>query len=74
MLIIFQVFHWKCRQTIRPLVLILPKMSRYIKTFNIKDGNKDKSNTLISFRINDEKLLGKYEPIWTKVVDIKLLN
>ena len=32
---------------IRPLVSILPKMSGYIKTFKVKDGNKDKNNKLM---------------------------
>ena len=30
-------------KAIRPLVLIMPKMSRYVKTFNVKDGYKDKT-------------------------------
>ena len=42
---------------IRPLVLILPKMSRYVKTLKVKDGDKDKNNELISFYINDGKSL-----------------
>ena len=45
----------------RPLVLIMPKVSGYVKTFKVKEGDKDKSNKLISFRINDEKLLEKYK-------------
>ena len=43
----------------RLLVLILPKMSGYVKTFKVKDKN----NKLVSFRINDEKLLEKYKTI-----------
>ena len=39
---------------IRPLVLILPKMSRYAKTF----------------RIGDKKLSEKYKTIWTKIEDL----
>ena len=35
-------------------------MSGYVKTFQIKDGSKDKNNKLISFHIDDEKLLEKY--------------
>ena len=35
---------------------------------------KDKNNKLISFRINDEKLLEKYKAIWTKIEDLKILN
>ena len=50
-------------KTIRSLVLIMPKMSGYIKTFKAKDGDKDKNNKLMSFRIDDEKLLEKYKPI-----------
>ena len=42
-----------------------------VKTFKVKDGEKDKSNKLISFRIDDEKLLEKYEAIWTKIEDLK---
>ena len=56
---------------IRPLVLIMRKMSGYVKTFKVKDGNKDKNNKLMSFRIDDEKLLGKYKAIWTKIEDLK---
>ena len=40
-----------------PLVLILPKMSGYVKTFKVKDRDKDKNNKLMSFHMNDEKLL-----------------
>ena len=31
-------------------------MSGYIKTFKVKDGDKDKNNKLIFSRIYDEKL------------------
>ena len=46
---------------IRPLVLIMPKMSGYVITFKVED----KSNKLMSFHISDEKLLERYEAIWT---------
>ena len=39
-----------------PQILIMTKMSGYVKTFKVKDGDK-KNNQLISFRIDDEKLL-----------------
>ena len=52
---------------VRPLVLKMPKMSGYVKTFKIKEGN----NKLISFRIDDEKLLEKYKTIWIKIEDLK---
>ena len=44
-------------KVIRPLVLILPKMSGYIKRLKVKDEDKDKNNKLMSFRIVHEKLL-----------------
>ena len=61
-------------KAIRSLVLIMPKMSGCIKTFKVKDGDKDKNNKLMSFRIDDEKLLEKYKPIYTKIEDLKILN
>ena len=54
-------------KVIRPLVLIPPKMRGYFKIFKVKDKN----NKLMSFRINDEKLLEKYKTIWTKIKDLK---
>ena len=46
-------------------------MSQYVKTFKIKDGDKDKNNKLMSFRIDDKKLLEKYKAIWNKIEDLK---
>ena len=57
---------------IRPLVLIMPKMKGYVKAF--KHGDKDKNNKLMSFCIDDEKLLEKHEAIWTKIEDLKNLE
>ena len=34
----------KFDKAIRPLVLIMPKMSGYVKTFKVKEGDKDKNN------------------------------
>ena len=59
---------------IRPLVLIMPKMSRYVKTFKVENENKIKNNKSMSFRIADEKLLQKYKAIWTKIEDLKKFN
>ena len=61
----------KFDKAIRPLVLIVPKISGYVKTFKVKKGDKDKTNKLISFHIDDEKLLEKYEAIWTKIENLK---
>ena len=49
------------------LVLIIPKMNRYVKTFKVED----KINKLMSFHIDDEKLLEKYNAIWTKIEEVK---
>ena len=56
---------------IRLLVLILPKKSAYVKTFKVKHGDKDKNNKLASFHVDYEKLLEKYNTIWTRTEDIK---
>ena len=54
-------------KAIRPLVLIMPKMSGYVKTFKVED----KISKMMLFRINDEKLLEKYKAMWTKIEDLK---
>ena len=42
-------------------------MSRDVKTFKVKEGD----NKLMSFRIDDERVLEKYKAIWTKIDDLK---
>ena len=64
----------KFDKAIRPLVLIMPKMSEYIKTFKVKEGDKDKNNKLMSFCIDDEKLLAKYKSIWSKIEVLKTIK
>ena len=54
-------------KAIRPLVLIMSKMSGYVKTSKVKEGK----NNLMSFRLDDEKLLEKYKVIWIKTEDLK---
>ena len=46
-------------------------MSGYVKTFKVKDEDKDKNNKLMCFHIDDNKLLRKYKTIWTKIEDLK---
>ena len=46
-------------------------MIGYVQTFKVHEGNKDKNNKLMSFRIDDEKLLEKYKAIWNKIEDLK---
>ena len=36
--------------------MILPDMSGYVKTFKVKDEDKDKNYKLMSFCIDDSKL------------------
>ena len=45
----------------------MPKISGYVNTFKVKQGD----NKLISLRIDDEELLEKYNAIWTKIEDLK---
>ena len=54
----------------RPLVLIMPKISGYVKKFKVED----KINKLIPFLVDDELLLEKYKAIWIKIEDLKILN
>ena len=55
-------------KVIRPLVLVLPKVSEYVKTFKVTDKN----NKLMSFHIDDdEKELEKYKTFWTKIEDLR---
>ena len=42
-----------------------------VKTFKVKDGDKDISYKLMFFRIDDKKLLEKYKAIWNKIEDFK---
>ena len=57
--------------SIRALVLIMPKMSGHVKTFKDKEGDKDKNNKAMSFCIDDENIFEKYKTIWTKIEDLK---
>ena len=41
-------------KVLRALVLIMPKLSGYVKTFKVKDEDKDKKCKLMYFHINDE--------------------
>ena len=56
-------------KTVRPLVLIMPKMGGYLNIFNVKEGGKN--NKLMSSCVEYEKLLEKYEAIWNKIEDLK---
>ena len=60
-------------EALRPLGLIIPKMKGYVKTFKVKDEDKNKNNKLISFRIDDKEFLEKYKAIWTKIDSIDSL-
>ena len=60
-------------KVIRPVVLVFPKMSGYVKTFKIQDKDKDKNNKLF-FRIDDGKLLEKHKTIWTNIENLKNID
>ena len=53
-------------KVIRPLVLILPKMSGCVETLKVKDGDKDENSKLMSFPIVNHKLLEKCKSSWTE--------
>ena len=57
----------KFDKAIRPIVLIIPTMRGDVKTFKVKEGDEDKNNKLMYFRIDDEKLLKKYKAIQIKI-------
>ena len=54
-------------ETIRALILKMPKMTGYVMTFKVEEGN----NKLMPFRIDNGKLLEKYKAIWTRIEDFK---
>ena len=47
----------------------MPKMSGYDKTFEVKEGNIDKNNKLMSFCTDDKKLWEKCKAVWTRIED-----
>ena len=49
----------------------MSKLSGYVKTFKVRDGDNDKNNKLMSFHINDEKLLENYKAIGAKIEELK---
>ena len=49
----------------------MPKIRGYVKTFKVKEGDKDKNNKLMFFCIDDQKLLEKYKATWSKIEDLK---
>ena len=61
-------------KVIRPVVLVFPKMSGYVKTFKIQDKDKDKNNKLMFFRLDDGKLLEKHKTIWTNIENLKNID
>ena len=48
-------------------------MSEYVKTFKDEDVDKDKNKNkkLMSFRIDDDKILEKNKTIWIKIEDLQ---
>ena len=52
---------YKENEIVKPLCIILPQMSGYIKYFKNKGKNNGKN---MSFLIKDDKVQEKYEEIW----------
>ena len=50
-------------KAIRPLVLTMPKISGYGQTFKVEEGD----NKSMSFHVDDEKLLEKYDGTRLKI-------
>ena len=61
-------------KAVRLIVLVMPKIIEYVKTFEIKERDKYKNNKLMSFRIDYGKLLERYKAICTKIEDLKNLE
>ena len=57
----------------KPLVLILPKTSGYVKTCKDK-GEYKNNNKLITLYIDGDKLLEKYNTTWTKIKGLKEMS
>ena len=49
-------------------------MSGYLKTFKVKDGDKNWNNKSMYFCITDNSLLEKYKIICTKIEDLKSIR
>ena len=58
----------------RALVLILPKMSRFVKTFENKGGDKEKNNELMYLFIYDYIILENNKIVWTNIEDLKSIK
>ena len=58
----------------RALVLILPKMSRFVKTFKNKGGYKEKNNELMYLFIYDYIILENNKIVWTNIEDLKSIE
>ena len=59
---------------VRPIFLIIPKISKYVKKFNVNGGDKNKNNKMMPFRVIDEKLLEKYKLFRLRLKTQKILN
>ena len=57
----------KFDKAIKPLDLIMPKISGYVKKIKVED----KINKLVSFLIDDDMLLEKYKSIWIKIENLR---
>ena len=61
-------------EVIRPLVLIIPKISGYVKTLKDKGRDKNKNKKLMPLGIDNDKLLNKYKTIWANIEDLQIIE
>ena len=54
--------------------MILLELTRYVKTFKLKGGNKGKNNKLMFLQIHDDELLEKNKTIWTKMEGLLIIK
>ena len=54
--------------------MIIPIVSGYVKIFKVKDEDKDKSNKLMFFRINNESYLKNIKLFGLILKTLKLFN
>ena len=61
-------------EVVKPLDLILLKISECVKTFKEKGEHRNKNDKLMSLHKDDKKLLEKYKTIKAKIEDLKSIE
>ena len=61
-------------EVIKPVVLVLPKVNGYVKTFKGKSGDTNKNSKLLSLLTDDENLLKNSKSFELRLKTCKILN